>query len=314
MNNVLVISGHPNLENSYTNKVILSRLEASSEDIVVHRLDERYPDFNIDVDVEQKALKQADVIVLQFPFYWYSVPALMKKWLDDVFSFNFAYGPEGDNLKDKAFILSFTVGGPEEAYTPIGYNHFRIEELIKPLEQTAYLAGMNLQPPVYTHGMVYIPDVYNTQKEVEERANRHADRLLTLIQELSNSAESAIHRLIRRWFSKFDELPENDSFFIKYLSSEVNWQMPEGTFKGHEGFRQWYQDARARFRPDCDHIVEQTSIQKTADDQFETDLRIRLKADTYAGEKIDLLVNETWKLSFGADNHPVIQDYRVVPM
>lgn len=145
MNNVLVISDHPNLENSYTNKVILSRLEASSEDIVVHRLDERYPDFNIDVDVEQKALKQADVILLQFPFYWYSVPALMKKWLDDVFSFNFAYGPEGDKLKDKAFILSFTVGGPEEAYTPIGYNHFRIEELIKPLEQTAYLAG--IYPP-----------------------------------------------------------------------------------------------------------------------------------------------------------------------
>ena len=64
MNNVLVISGHPDLENSYTNKVILSRLEAFSEDIVVHRLDKRYPDFDIDVDAEQKALKQADVIVL----------------------------------------------------------------------------------------------------------------------------------------------------------------------------------------------------------------------------------------------------------
>ncbi|GAL26611.1 NAD(P)H oxidoreductase YRKL [Vibrio variabilis] len=44
---------------------------------------------------------KADVIVLQFPFYWYSMPALLKKWMDDVFSFNFAYGPEGDKLKVK---------------------------------------------------------------------------------------------------------------------------------------------------------------------------------------------------------------------
>lgn len=85
----------------------MSDLEASFEDLVIHRLDERYPDFNIDVEAEQQALVQAEVIVLQFPFYGYSVPALMKKWLDDVFSFNFAYGPKGDKLKGKDVILFF---------------------------------------------------------------------------------------------------------------------------------------------------------------------------------------------------------------
>ena len=314
MNNLLVISGHPDLESSHTNKVILERLEASFGDVVIHRLDKRYPDFNIDVEAEQQALIQADVIVLQFPFYWYSVPALLKKWLDDVFGFNFAYGPEGDKLKDKDFVLSFTVGGPEEAYRPTGYNHFRIEELIKPLEQTAYLAGMNYRTPVYTHRMVYIPGVYNKQKVVEERARDHASRLIDSVNDLLNSPEMKIERLVKSWFTQFDQLPEDDGFFIKYLSGEVNWRMPEGTFKGHDGFRQWYQGARANFKPDCDHIVEQISTRKTADDQFETDLRIRLKADTYSGETIDLLVNETWNLSFGADNHPVIRDYRVVPV
>ncbi|GAL18790.1 NAD(P)H oxidoreductase YRKL [Vibrio maritimus] len=127
MSQVLVISGHPELDSSYTNKVILNQLSDNISDIEVRRLDTLYPDYKIDVEAEQQAMIKADVIVLQFPFYWYSMPALLKKWMDDVFSFNFAYGPEGDKLKGKDFILSFTVGGPEESYDPLGYNHFTIE-------------------------------------------------------------------------------------------------------------------------------------------------------------------------------------------
>ena len=99
MSKVVVISGHPNLDSSYTNKVILQQLTQDIESIDIRRLDALYADYQIDVEAEQKALLDAQVVILQFPFYWYSVPALMKKWIDDVFSFNFAYGPEGDKLK-----------------------------------------------------------------------------------------------------------------------------------------------------------------------------------------------------------------------
>lgn len=169
MSKVLVISGHPNLAESHTNTFILKKLQSGLSDVSVRCLDELYPDYKIDVPAEQQALTEADVVVLQFPFYWYSVPALMKKWMDDVFAFNFAFGPEGDKLKGKDFILSFTVGGPEESYDPLGYNHFNIEMFMYPLQQAAYLAGMVYQPPVYTHRMVYIPGVYNTQEEVQQR-------------------------------------------------------------------------------------------------------------------------------------------------
>ncbi len=154
MSKVLVISGHPNLDESYTNTVILDELKAGLSDIEVRRLDTLYPNYQIDVEAEQTALMSADVVVLQFPFYWYSAPALLKKWVDDVFSFNFAYGPEGDKLKGKDFILSFTIGGPAESYDPLGYNHFTIEQFVYPFQQTAYLAGMNYRKPVYTHRMV----------------------------------------------------------------------------------------------------------------------------------------------------------------
>ena len=44
----------------------------------------------------QVALVAADTIVFQFPFYWYSVPPLLKEWIDLVLEHGFAYGLEGD--------------------------------------------------------------------------------------------------------------------------------------------------------------------------------------------------------------------------
>jgi len=184
MSKVLVLSGHPNLAQSFANKTILTELESSRLDLTIRRLDGLYRDLTDDVATEQKALLEADTLVLQFPFHWYSVPALLKNWIDKVLGFNFAYGPEGDKLKGKNFILSFTIGGPAESYQPLGYNHFNIEELIKPLQQTAYLAQMNYLPPVYTHSMIYIPGVYNTEEEVVGRAKEHAARLSQLLTSL----------------------------------------------------------------------------------------------------------------------------------
>ncbi|QBF83047.1 flavodoxin family protein [Shewanella maritima] len=186
MSKVLVISGHPELATSNTNTVILKQLEQGVDNIEVRYLDKLYgSDYKIDVAAEQAALQSADVVVLQFPFYWYSMPALLKKWLDDVFSYNFAYGSKGDKLKGKHLVLSFTVGGPEESYTDTDYNHFTIEQLMKPLHQTAMLAQMHYVEPIYSHGMVYIPNVYNELDEVQGRALVHADRLMTQLQQLT---------------------------------------------------------------------------------------------------------------------------------
>ena len=185
MSKVLVISGHPNLNDSYTNTIILNELEQGLDQMVVRRLDALYPDFQIDVAAEQQALQEADLIVLQFPFYWYSIPALLKKWPDEVFAYNFAYGAKGNKLKGKGFLLSFTIGGPAESYDPLGYNHFAIEDLLKPLQQTAYLAGLNFHSPVYTHSMVYIPGVYNEREDVEQKAREHAQRLIKQVEMLT---------------------------------------------------------------------------------------------------------------------------------
>lgn len=178
MKKTVIISGHPQLEESNTNSIILDELAKADLDVSIRKLDELYPDYKINIDQEQAALVGADIIVLQFPFYWYSVPAILKKWIDDVLNYGFAYGSTGDKLHGKQFLLSITIGGPEEAYTPLGFNHFPIRQLLHPLEQTAYLSGMVYNEPLFSHSMVYIPDVYNTLEEVQERARQHSQKLI----------------------------------------------------------------------------------------------------------------------------------------
>ena len=321
MSNVVIISGHPDLANSNTNTVIIAQLTeqlaAPSYNLEVRRLDSLYPDFQIDVAAEQAALVNADIVVLQFPFYWYSAPALLKKWLDDVFSYNFAYGAEGDKLKGKDLLLSFTVGGPEESYQPLGYNHFSIEQLILPLQQTAYLAGMNFVAPVYTHRMVYIPGVYNTLEDVQSRATAHGQRVVNQIQQLSNSIESKVSKFVTDWFADFDLLTAEPERFIASLSEDVKLVMPDGEFIGHQGFRDWYAIARKTFKPNCQHIVEQISVnEQNSDGNYTAELRIRLKAETFPesalqGESVNMLVNETWQLSLTDAGDINISEYLV---
>lgn len=44
-----------------------------------------------DVRSEQDKLREADLLVLQFPLWWYSMPAILKGWVDKVFESGFAY-------------------------------------------------------------------------------------------------------------------------------------------------------------------------------------------------------------------------------
>lgn len=180
----LIIVSHPNLTSSVANSLIIDQFKKSNHSITFRHLDALYHDYCIDVAAEQAALLAADNIVFQFPFYWYSAPAMLKNWLDKVLTFNFAYGPDGDKLKDKNLLISTTIGGPQDSYQPLGYNHFNVTDLLRPFEQTAYLTGMNYLPPIFTHGCVYIPGIYNVKEDVEDRARCHAGRVLSLLAEL----------------------------------------------------------------------------------------------------------------------------------
>lgn len=183
MKNILIISGHPNLAQSNANKAILEEVKNLLPSVEISQLDALYPDFKVDVATEQEKLAKADVIVWQFPVNWYSLPALMKKWLDDVFTFGFAYGGNDTKLKGKKLILSFTTASPEEAYQYGGAQNYPFTDFLNIHRQTANLCGLNFQEPVISYGMMYMEGIMPAEvlTSVKEKAKVHAKRLVQSI-------------------------------------------------------------------------------------------------------------------------------------
>jgi glutathione-regulated potassium-efflux system ancillary protein KefF len=148
---VLLIYAHPHHGQSIANRALLDAVRALPG-ITLHPLYDRYPDFSIDVAAEQRRLTAAQAIVWQHPTYWYSVPALMKLWLDTVLVRGFAYGEGGTALHGKPLLWATTTGGEGPQYAD-GQRHGRpFADLTRHIEQTARFCGTDWQPPVVVHG------------------------------------------------------------------------------------------------------------------------------------------------------------------
>ena len=181
MSRVVVIAAHPHLHGgSLANKIIVDHL-SERPDLEVRDIQSLYPDFRIDIAAEQKALLAADIIVFQFPFFWYSPPAILKEWIDQVLARGFAYGSGGTKLQGKRLIISLTTGGTEAEYQPEGAIGATINDLVKPLVLTGSLAGMVMDPPLVSYDMSHIPGIHNEREAVEERARRRAEQVAGLL-------------------------------------------------------------------------------------------------------------------------------------
>jgi glutathione-regulated potassium-efflux system ancillary protein KefG len=160
MAKLLILFAHPALEKSRVHSRLLHHIK-HLDNVHVHDLYEIYPDLDIDIQKEQQLLLEHDVIVWQHPFYWYSAPAMIKQWQDLVLEHNWAYGKHGRMLAGKRVFNAISCGGPMEAYTAQGYNHFTVRHLLAPFEQTARLCHMKYMPPFVVHGThrLNMPDI-----------------------------------------------------------------------------------------------------------------------------------------------------------
>lgn len=180
MKNILIVSGHSDLNESVINKLILGLLEKELPMAEIRKLDQLHHNFIFDVPAEQEALLKSDIIVWQFPFYWYSTPAILKKWIDDVFLHNFS-----DKLEGKKLILSITLGAPREAYQEGGPAKYEIKDFVKPFEALCKACGMYFQTPVVTYAMSY---GLRTSPQAVEEQKRHAfNHAIRLIGQIKNS-------------------------------------------------------------------------------------------------------------------------------
>ena len=135
----IVILAHPNIEVSYVNKSWIEVLRKTNPEIKIHDLYKKYPEWKIDVASEQALLSEYDRIIFQYPFQWYNMPPLLKKWLDDVFLQGWAYGQGGENLIGKEIGVVISTAGISDVYTEPVYG--TIEQLLKPIASTAKFVG-----------------------------------------------------------------------------------------------------------------------------------------------------------------------------
>ena len=149
---ILVLVAHPSLEQSRANRRLMQAAASASARVEVRDLYALYPDYLIDTAAEQARLQAATLVVWQHPIHWYSMPPLMKLYVDEVLGFGWAYGPDGDALRGKDLWLVATTGGPEDSYRPDSYNRYFFDAFMPHYEQTATLCGMRFLPPLLLHG------------------------------------------------------------------------------------------------------------------------------------------------------------------
>lgn len=164
----LVIFAHPALERARISPALVAAAQASPG-VVLRDIYELYPDFIIDAEAEQAALADCEHLVLQFPLYWGSAPALLKEWLDMVFTQGFAYGETASVLAGKTLTCAVSTGGPTWALVEDEASRFRLEALLLPFEQTACVCRMRWRPPFTVHGAALSSD-----QALEDEAARYA--------------------------------------------------------------------------------------------------------------------------------------------
>jgi len=132
-----------------------------------------------ELKAEMDKLVWADFVIFQFPLWWFSLPAILKGWVDRVFAMGFSYGPrerhETGIFRGKRAMLSFTTGGPPGTYVPGGANG-DIDELLRHIQYgMLHFVGIDVLPPFIAYSAARV--------DAEQRAaylEAYRARLLSL--------------------------------------------------------------------------------------------------------------------------------------
>ncbi|WP_294907897.1 glutathione-regulated potassium-efflux system oxidoreductase KefF [Tatumella sp. UBA2305] len=165
---ILIIYAHPYPGYSHANRFMLEQVRDLPY-VKIHSLYDNYPDFAIDIAREQQLLSEASLVILQHPMQWYSMPPLLKLWLDKVLTHGWAYGHNGRQLKGKSLMWAVTTGG--------NLNHFSLGDhpgfgvLTQPIQATALYCGMKWLPPFTVHN-AFISDDNDLKQQAVQYRNR----------------------------------------------------------------------------------------------------------------------------------------------
>lgn len=118
--------------------------------------------FAPDVEAEIAKVEAADLMIWQFPLWWFGLPAILKGWVDRVFAMGRTYGNghvyETGKFKGKRALLSLTTGGPEGAYAEDGFNG-DLSAMLRPMQRGMLnFTGFSVLQPQVVYGPVRADD------------------------------------------------------------------------------------------------------------------------------------------------------------
>lgn len=172
---ILVVLAHPDFAESVVNRAMVEAIRDLDE-TTIRSLDELYPDFQIDVEEEQRVIREHDDLVFQHPLYWYSSPPILKQWIDKVLVRGFAFGRRDPVTRGKRWLSAVSAGGPESSYGEGGFNAYPVLEFLRVFERTAAFCKMPYEPPMILH------DTYQLKtEEIEAHAAAYRNRIRSLI-------------------------------------------------------------------------------------------------------------------------------------
>ncbi len=115
----LVIVSHPYPEQSQTIKA-LQRAAGHLADVEIRNLESLYGNDMVAIDVaaEQRACEVADRIVYLFPIHWFNLTPMLKAYLNQVWTYGWAFGPGGTALQGKEMLAVVTAGASAYTFMP----------------------------------------------------------------------------------------------------------------------------------------------------------------------------------------------------
>lgn len=115
-----------------------------------------------DITAEQEKLLWADAVILQFPLWWFSVPAIMKGWIDRVFVNGAVYGSgrrydTGGLAGRRAMVVTSTAAYPDMCASDglVG----ALDVILWPLQNGALAyAGCKVLPPFVSWSVNFVDE------------------------------------------------------------------------------------------------------------------------------------------------------------
>lgn len=131
---------------------------------------------------EQEKLLRADALVVQFPLWWYGMPAILKGWFDRVLVSGFAFGTDpstGRRLRfeqgpfvGKRALVALTLGDRPRAIGPRGKSGELTELLFGLLHGTLAYTGFDVLPPWALPSADRLEDVDPAAEDLGTRLDR----------------------------------------------------------------------------------------------------------------------------------------------